>query len=467
MRKINMLLFSAVLLAGCDKFGDINVNPNLPSKASNTQLIANAQLMLPVLQEVPQGEFYAQYLMETLYPNLSFYTEPSASFYTLYNDPLMNLETVLTKPEILPADGPMANQLAVAKVLKAYFFWHITDRWGDVPYSQALKGKEGNTTPVYDTQESIYNALFALLTQATSEFVAGNITNDIIYGGNPDRWKKLSNTLRLLMALRMSEVAPDKARDEFQKAVTAGVMTEMKDNLTFNNLADANNESYWYNQWDEDRLGREWWAPTELLVNTLKAANDPRLPVYATARDKDGTYVGLPYGSLDGSTLANFSLLGEAVRTQNAPVYLVTYAQVLFALAEGTKRGWLTGGDAKAKEYYDEAIKQSLIQWTGNNTGHAALIAEPSVAYTPANGLQQIAIQRWVHLYMHGFEAWAEYRRTGFPALVTVDGKAVPTRQAYPADESFNNGDNYRAAISRQFANSGDNPYGKLWWDKN
>lgn len=465
MRKINILLFSALMLAGCNKFGDINVNPNLPSKASNMQLISNAQLMLPVLQESPQGEFYAQYFMETLYPNLSLYTEPSASFYTLYFDPLMNLERVLTQPEQLPADGPMPNQLGIAKVLKAYFFWHITDRWGDVPYSQALKGGERVTTPVYDTQESIYTSLFALLAEASDGFVAGNVTNDILYSGNPDKWKKLGNTVRLLMALRMSEVNATKAREEFNKAIAAGIMTSNDDNFIFKNLADANNESYWYNQWT--RMGREWWAPTELMVNLLKDADDPRLEIYATPREQDGTYVGLPYGSLDGSTLSKYSLVGEAVRTQDAPIYLVTYAQALFALSEGAKRGWITGGDAKAKEHYDEAIKQSLLQWTGSADGHAALIAQPSVAYAPANAIQLIATQRWVHLYMHGFEAWAEYRRTGFPAMATAAGKAVPNRQTYPADESFNNGDNYRAAISRQFANAGDDPYGKVWWDKN
>lgn len=464
MRKINILIVTVLMLSGCNKFGDINVNPNLPSKASNTQLIANAQLMLPVLQEVPQGEFYAQYLMETLYPNLSLYTEPSASFYTLYHDPLMNLESVLTKPEQNSLDGPIPNQIAVAKVLKAYFFWHITDRWGDVPYSQALKG-ESTFTPVYDTQESIYNNLLALLTQASGEFVAGKITNDIIYAGDPDKWKRLSNTIRLLMALRMSDASPDKAREEFNKALTAGIMLSNSDNFTFKNLPDANNESFWYNQWTVQ--GREWWAGSELLVNTLKNADDPRLAVYVLPNAQDGLYVGLPYGSTDGSNIDKYSLLGEAVRTQDAPVYLVTYAQALFALAEGAKRGWINGGEAKAQEFYEDAIEQSLIQWTGNATGLAALLAKPGVAYTAASGMQQIATQRWVHLFMHGFEAWAEYRRTGYPALVPVNGKPVPTRQTYPADESFNNGDNYRAAISRQFANAGDTPNGKVWWDKN
>ncbi|MGN6511634.1 MAG: SusD/RagB family nutrient-binding outer membrane lipoprotein, partial [Chitinophaga sp.] len=205
MKSIYLLTGIVFIFGACNKFGDINVNPNLPSQASNTQLIANAELYLPVLQESPQGEYNAQYLSETQYPNLSLYNQVSASFYGIYQGPLMNLETVINSKELDAKEGPIPNQLAVAKILKAYYFWHITDRWGDVPYSEALKGAE-KFTPVYDTQESIYDNLFALLDEADKSIVDGDIMNDVIYDGNMEQWKKLGNTIRLLMALRISEV---------------------------------------------------------------------------------------------------------------------------------------------------------------------------------------------------------------------------------------------------------------------
>lgn len=463
MKKIYLIAAAGLVLGGCNKFGDINVNPNLPSQASNTQLIANSQLYLPVLQESPQGEFNAQYLSETQYPNTSLYTQVSASFYGIYQGPLMNLETVLTSKEQDVKEGPIANQLAVAKVLKAYYFWHITDRWGDVPFSEALKGKE-KFTPVYDTQESIYNGLFALLDEADKAFVAGNISNDVIYGGSPDKWKKLGNTIRMLMALRLSQAAPVKAAAEFNKALNAGIMTSNADNFVFRHLAETSMESYWYNQVTTQK--RQWWSVSKQMVDLLLAAEDPRLAVYA---DKNGAgqYVGLEYGSLDGSTVSEWSLLGAEQRKQDATVYLVTFAQALFAKAEAAHRNWIPGGTAKADSCYTAAIEHSVRQWKNNDvTGLAAMMAKPGMAYNPATALEQISTQRWIHLFMHGYEAWAEYRRTGFPVLTKPQGKDVPNRQGYPADEVFNNAANYTDAVSRQFGGAGDGLYGKVWWDK-
>ncbi|MBO9151413.1 SusD/RagB family nutrient-binding outer membrane lipoprotein [Chitinophaga sp. GCM10012297] len=451
------------IFGACNKFGDINVNPNLPSQASNTQLIANAELYLPVLQESPQGEYNAQYLSETQYPNLSLYNQVSASFYGIYQGPLMNLETVINSKQLDAKEGPIANQLAVAKILKAYYFWHITDRWGDVPYSEALKGSE-KFTPVYDTQESIYNNLFALLDEADKSIVDGDITNDVLYDGDMDRWKKLGNTIRLLMALRISEVNATKGREEFNKALTNGIMTENDDNMVFKHLPEEANESYWYDQIeDQNRL---WWALSELLVSKMKPVNDPRLPVYGDPNN-DGEYAGLPFGALDGLSTTEFSLLGEEIRRQDASVYLVTYAQALFARAEAAKRGWTGGGDAAAADFYEQAIEHSVRQWNKNDTtGYGVMMAAPGMAYNAATGYEQIGVQRWVHLFMHGYEAWAEWRRTGYPTFVKPQGKDAPSRQGYPPDEVFNNGKNYNDAVTRQFAGAGDGLYGKLWWNK-
>jgi hypothetical protein len=464
MKNIFICFFAVAIIGSCKKFdADINTNPNLPNQASGTQLIANAELFLPGLSSSPQGEYHAQFLSETQYPGASLYPDGGTSFYGLYVGPLMNLEAVLTADNLSGAEGPVANQLAVAKILKAYFFWHITDRWGDVPYSEALKGQK-NFTPKYDTQESIYNSLFQLLEEANGIIVSGNITNDIIYAGDMTKWKKLGNTIRLLMALRLSEVNATKASTEFNKALAAGIITSNSDNLVFKHLADANNQNYWYGQIVNQN--REWWALSKTLVDYIKPANDPRLPVFGR-KNTAGQYEGLDFGTTVGvPNTTTVSLLGTAIYAQNAPVYLVTYAQVLFAKAEAAKRGWIPGGDVEAKANYDLAIDQSLRQWTGSNTGLAALMASPGIAYDPTKAIEQISMQRYVHLFMHGFEAWAEWRRTGFPNnLVKPGGKAIPLRHGYPSNETFNNKSNYDEAVQRQFAGQ-DNLYGKVWWDK-
>lgn len=466
MKNIFYLALAVLLLAGCKKFDDdINIDPNLPSQASGTQLIANAQLFLPGLSSSPQGEFMAQFLAETQYPGASTYPEGETSFYGLYQGPLMNLEAVLTAKNLTTLDGPIANQIAVAKILKAYFFWHITDRWGDVPFTEALKGS-ADFTPKYDTQEFIYDSLFKMLESASNMIVTGNITNDIMYKGDMTKWKKLANSIRLLMALRLSEVAPAKGQTEFNNALTAGVMTSNADNFVFNHLADANNQNYWYAE--IVTRNREWWALTKTLVNYMTATTDPRLPVYGRKTTNGGIYAGMDFGTTTGvPNTTTVSLLGSALYAQNAPVYLVTYAQVLFARAEAAKRGWIAGADATAKTNYESGIEQSLRQWRNNDTtGLGVLKANPAVLYDPAKAIEQIATQRYIHLFMHGYEAWAEWRRTGYPAfLIEPAGRAVPNRNSYPSNENFNNHDNYMEAIVRQWGGQ-NSIYGKVWWDK-
>jgi len=463
MKKLYIgLILSGLVIGSCNKFDDeINRNTNLPSQASAAQLLANAMLSLPGLSSSPQGEFMAQYLAETQYVGDSRYPDVSTSFYGWYQGPLMNIETALTSTQL--SVMPTANQTAVGKILKAYYFWNITDRWGDVPFTQALKGPQ-DFTPEYDTQEAIYNGIFQLLDEASALITTGTLPSDIMYAGDMNKWKKLGNTIHMLAALRLSEVNATKAQTEFNKALSRGIMTSNADNFVFKHLADANNQNYWYGQ--VVAQNREWWALTETLVNYMKPLNDPRLAVYGK-RNSSGEYKGLEFGTQTGiPNTTGVSLLGTAIYSQNAPVYLVTYAQALFAKAEAAKRGWIPGDDAEAKANYDLAIEQSVRQWTGGTTGLSDMMANPEVAYDPARALGQIAVQRYVHLFMHGYEAWAEWRRTGYPNnLVTPGGKAVPTRLGYPDNEAFNNKANYEAAIQRQF--SGTNTlYGKVWWDK-
>jgi hypothetical protein len=453
---------------GCNKFdSDININPNQPSQATGTQLIANAELSLSGLSAIPAGEFYGQYLSETQYPTSSLYPEGGTSFYGLYQGPLMNLQTVLNTPTLSVLDGPPANQYAVAMILKAYFMWHITDRWGDVPYKQALKGRD-ELTPAYDPQAEIYDSLFLLLKNAHAMIVPGNITSDIVYGGDINKWKRLGATIRLLMALRLSKADPIKGSAEFNTALTDGIMAANTDNLVFKHLPDANNQIYWYGQIFGQN--RQWWALSSLLVDKMKPVGDPRLMIYGNPSKTGNQYIGLPFGTTTGMPNTNaYSLLGNAIWAQNAPVYLVTYAQALFAQAEAAKLGWIPGNDATAKINYDLAIEQSVRQWNNNNiTALPAMMAAPEVAYNPAAAIEQIATQRWIHLFMHGYEGWAEWRRTGYPALAPPVGepsRPVPRRNSYPATEQFNNTENYQDAVQRQFSGN-DDISGRVWWDK-
>lgn len=464
-----LILAAALSLNSCTKFDDdINTNPNKPSKVSGTQLIANAQFSLPDIANNAYGSLYPQYLSNTTYFDDARYTTVNFNFYTWYYGPLMNLESVINSSTLDASEGPIENQVAVAKVLKAYFFWHLTDRWGDLPYTQALKGTE-NLTPAYDKQEVIYDNLFRLLDEANATLTTstGTITNDIVYNGSASNWKKFANTIHMLMALRLSKVNPEKGKVEFNKALAAGIIDNNAANFVYKHLAEQVNENYWYTSFT--RLGRTWYAVSKPLVDQMKTTADPRLPIYADKNAK-GEYAGLAYGLNQAAVIEDISLLGENVRKQNTPVYLVTYAQALFAQAEAAKAGWIPGGDGLAEAHYKAAIEQSIRQWNNNDiSGLNTFMANPEVAYTPAEGFRKIATQRWVHLFMNGYESWSEWRRTGFPVLTPAPdntGKQIPRREAYPTQERLGNTTSYNQAVSAFPYGGTDNLDTRVWWDK-
>ena len=289
-----------------------------------------------------------------------------------------------------------------------------------------------------------------------------------MYGGDINKWKRFGNTIHMLMALRLSKVDAIKGAAEFNKALTNGIMGANSDNFAYPHLTDAANENYWYNSFT--RLGRNWFAVSKPVVDYMLPLNDPRLPVFAN-KNTAGNYVGLPYG-LPGSTtvvINNFSLLGSGIRLQNSPVYLVTYAQALFAKAEAAKLGWIPGSDVDAKINYDLAVQNSIAQWTGSTSTVATYLGQAGVSYAAGTALEQIGYQRWIHLFLHGYEAWAEWRRTGFPALTAApgaNGDLIPRREGYPLIEASNNTENYNAAVAAFPYGGTDGLNARVWWDK-
>ena len=157
MKLIKYILgFFILIVTGCTKFDkDINIDPNNPSTASNAQLLTYAINQIPATIETTYPSLYTQQISDKIFTDNSRYTTVNFDFYWIYSGPLQNLQTILETKSFNVNDGSKANQLAVARILKAYFFWHVTDRWGDVPYFDALKGKDF-FTPKYDSQKDIY-----------------------------------------------------------------------------------------------------------------------------------------------------------------------------------------------------------------------------------------------------------------------------------------------------------------------
>ncbi|TWF41304.1 SusD-like starch-binding protein associating with outer membrane [Chitinophaga polysaccharea] len=476
---ITYILLLVLSLYGCKPgdFGDINTNPNMPTKPYTGYLLTNIiRDMASTIGgssggPIREAPLYAQHLSEMTYQREGVYVKGNWDF-GYYQGALNDLQVVISvnsdparKAQAL-SFGSNANQLAVARILRAYFFLHLTDRWGDVPYFEALKGND-NLTPAYDRQQDIYNDLFKELKAAAAQFDGGvNVKGDILFGGDPSRWKKFANTMRLVMALRLSKIDAVKGKTEFNAALADGVITDNKDNVVYNYLAgDQNNENYWSYSW---RVDNNPYALSKTLVDMLLANNDPRLPKFGD-KAGDGLYHGQPYGVIN-TNFGSMSMLGAGMRKPESPVYVYTAAEVQFALAEAVKLGWIPGNDIDAATYYLNGIKYSLQQFgVYTDAAYATCIATPGVAYDPAHALEQIGTQKWVALFLNGWEAWYEWRRTGFPRLQppanaqTRDGQ-IPRRHGYPSREALLNKAHYDAAVQR--LGGPDDLSSRVWWDK-
>ena len=183
---------------------------------------------------------------------------------------------------------------------------HLTDALGMLPYSEALKGDDGNFTPKYDTQEFIYTDLDKELAEAYSQFNENGTLSkdyDILYNGNISYWKKLNASIRMMMAIKLSDVAPDTGKERFSRAYTDGGMTDNTERLEYKYLAESANENPLYNNIVVQ--GREDFAPSKTLLDQLIAYKDPRLEAYADP-NSEGEYEGIPFG-ITISELPNYT----------------------------------------------------------------------------------------------------------------------------------------------------------------
>lgn len=482
MKFYKSILFAGLMLTtvACSDFEEMNVNPNSPLLPNTASLFTGAIRTVGTMnsQVGPAGfnitpALYVQQFGDVTYIEDSRYKTINFSYNGLYAGPLVNLQAIIdqntneaTRASVATY-GSNNNQIAIARILKAYIYQWMTDRWGDIPYSQALKGDQ-NFSPAFDKQQDIYTDLFKEYKEAAAQFDAGAaVKGDILLSGSAARWKKFAATQRMLAALQLSKVDPTKGKAEFTAAVADGVLASNADNVRYTYLSDANNENPLYTNYV--RSNRKDFAVSNTFVDYLKKVSDPRLP-YLAAPNQRGEYVGVPYAVFPATGPAqNFSLAATTVAAQNAPANIVTYAEVLFAQAEAAKLGWTTGN---AKTLYESAIKASLQQWMGTaytDAAYTAYIAQPDVTYSDAKGIELIATQRWIALFNQGTSAWNSWRRTGFPVLKPAasplnGGTAIPRRLAYPvATEGTLNTANYNAVIASQ---GPDDPYTRVWWDK-
>lgn len=416
-----------------------------------------------------------------------------ANWQQYYRNVIKNTKDVLARIK----DDPTRNNLVqMTRIIQANAFMVLTDTYGSIPYSQAGAGFSDQVFfPQYDSQESIYTDLIKELTEASAALgTSGRVeTADILFAGNIEKWKKFGYSLLLRAGMRVGKANPAAAQQAVAQAFTGGVITSNLDNVMIRH--DANYVNPIGNTLNATEAANFYL--TETFVDFLKNSNDPRLRsiavryVGATSGPQQQpaiqTYdpalqIGMPMGNDNAGAvkvaaelgLASFYDFSQVDRRRmvklTSPNFIVTAAQNHLLLAEARQLGWITAGTVQ--EYFHQGIREHMIQMASYD---AAMAIEQSAieAYIASNPLgdatavQQINEQYWIASFMNGPEAFANFRRSGFPVLTPnpFPGREVLfiNRLTYPNSEISVNEENVNAAIAAQ---GPDNLETKVWWNK-
>ncbi|OXA80277.1 Starch-binding associating with outer membrane [Flavobacterium aquidurense] len=410
-----------------------------------------------------------------------------------YQNELKNVIDILEKTSGEPS---MVNMNAVAKIMKVMVAQRITDIYGDIPYSEAGLGfSQGIVTPKYDKQEDIYTSFFKDLDEANSQLNAGGgaIKGDLFYNGDIAKWKKLANTLRLRLGMRISEVKPAEAEKQVKAALQAGVFESNLDNCIMKHLDATFNDDpasidFRGNGLAYALVGNENGDHfSTLVIDYLRDNGDPRLSMYATPKTTsslawgapvqpgESLYEGVKPGLFQWEVpmgASSTSGIQDYFKKKTTPFLHVSYSETQLLLAEAAFRGWVAGS---AADYYKKGVEAGIKQleiYGATPASQASintyLTAKPLVA---GKEKEQIATQLWITYIFNSIEAYSNWRRTGFPKLIPITnsdsetGGVTPTRLYYPNDEAQKNEVNYAEALSRM---GGTNDWlNKVWWDKN
>ncbi len=520
MKKIlmSLLVFALIFTANsCKDLEELNEDPNNPQEVSTATLFTGAQKKMVDFiydnwfsgrQALPYAQYWSQrtYTEEDRYQiresvNNNYFN----SLYTVAGT-LAQIEKLNTDPATRTAvsvSGDNDAQIAYAKILKIWLMQVIADTWGSVPYSEAFKLDEGVKYAKYDDLTELYPTFIDELDEAIALIDLGGSAfggADLIYGGDPAQWRMFANSLKARLGLRMSKVDAN-WRTIVGDAIDSGVFTSNANNAVFKYSSTSPNECYFYRGFFVD--GRNDFSITKPFVDLLKGQRDtlnnkthpwegvvdPRLPIYTSARG--GKYIGLPYGLPSNQMTAairnaapNFYSAQPLVVQKRFTVPFMTYSEVQFIISEYN--------NFSSAEYF-EGIRASFEYWNEaynyafeikNDPISATAIDDYIAAIGATVNAETLATQKYIHLYMYGTEAWAEYRRTGYPLTLIKPGEIsygspdapqlfsalsevygdLPARVKYPTNESTLNGKNFEEAVSK-LQDGVNNYYSNMFWD--
>ena len=431
----------------------------------------------------------------------------NAPFEFFYGDALKNLAEVIRQTGPGGYDeGNKINTRSAARIMRVLNFHRLTDFYGNIPYFEALKGMEGIFFPKYDPQSDIYPALLKELEEATAALSTANPDGgfskaDIIYKGDIAKWKKFGYSLMLRLAMRVSNVAPQLANEYVTKAIAGGVMQTNADNTW---VPMSEGPSLWINQNGISRAffpgdGGQPGYLSETFVDWLKAgatnANevDPRLmiisggiatwsavawnPINTNPLEQRGMPNGfdaagleeMEGGPVDQAT--TYSRINFLLLKRGSPYILMNAAESHFLQAEALERGIGSGIPGTPAAHYNAGVRTAMQMYTPFDPSlvvtdaqvDAYLARHPYGVEKPA--LEMIGEQMWATKFLNWWEAWSDWRRTGYPVLTPTNHPANVTqgqimrKLRYPAAEVASNANFQTGATLPDFYLT------RVWWD--
>lgn len=463
-----LLVLLLTVVAGCKKdYFDINTNPNqvtaatpelvLPSALANTGSYVTTNFFFLNLW-MGYWNWSGNYSINLSDKNYQFTNNFNVGVWE-------NAYTNLKNYDYIDYQGAALKQpllQGMGKIMKAFHFQILVDTYGDVPYTDALKGTS-SILPKYDKGQDIYEDLLkqidaglALFKQGAGTFNPGS--NDIMFGGDISKWQKFANTLKLRILLRQSEKADRASLIQAQlatiKASGYGFLGP-DENAAVNPgyVNSTGQQSPFYGAFfqvnGQPSQTNNQYKANGYAISFYKRTNDTRLGAfYAPVPKTTNQYNGTLFGTTDVLVNSQVSDIGPGLlKSVSQPTPILSSHESLFMQAEAAQRGWIAGS---AKDFYQAAITESF-----KNVGRTE--AEATAYYSQAginnvnfdasaNKIEAIITQKWAsENSVAPFEAWADYRRLGFPKDVpislepSVTTRQIPVRLFYPQSEySFN-----------------------------
>lgn len=540
MKHLLIIMLPALLfLTACEKnFDKINTNPNAPTDVDPSYLFSQAQKV-----SFDDGSFYNEALLHTYLWTQQFSDKQAAEdifqrnefavgvnneywrqFYIAKMPNIADLQRRLrAEPDNLKAIH--RNRQAMVDIIQVLNTHYVADMFGGIPYSEAFRAFEFNNQtflPAYDEQQQVYIAMLTQLKNAVNLLqVEGqeNFLADLWFNNDVLKWKKLANSLRLRLAMRISDADETLARTVIGDVLQnpAELIASNADNLLFR-YQGSDFISPLYNQ---ARSFMHQTAAANNLVEFLSAAGDPRLRIFfnkASAGQQAGDFVGVPV-SPDARNAAGLFSTGsgkdynsrysrghaQAWFNLKFPELVINYAEVLLLRAEIAQKGWSNenaqqlyeAGITASVQFYSSLYKEAIPLGDTKNPDSPSDAAEfadlssldvsneeilellnaPDVKFNPATAINQIGIQQWINHHRNPRELLSNFRRTDIPNAhskpawetivasgTTIPYGNVPRRLTYPASEYATNTSNIQSFLSKQGPDLETN---KLWWDKN